>query len=142
MATDKEYKAVIDALSGECERLHKENEELRAILKEPCKGQKMTREEAIKNLEMIGIAFVEPVTIEQRKLINDTFNIAIKALSKEPKSGKWIEQEGWDGDVYYECSMCGEAFCLIDGTPTDNMYNYCPNCGARMFEPQERSDKE
>lgn len=48
------------------------------------------------------------------------------------KSGKWIEQEGWDGDVYYECSVCGEPFCLIDGTPTDNMYNYCPNCGARM----------
>lgn len=32
MATDKEYKAVIDALSGECERLHKENEELKKAL--------------------------------------------------------------------------------------------------------------
>lgn len=83
MATDKEYQALIDSLSGECERLHKENEKL-------------------------------------------------KALSQEPESGKWIEQEGWDGDVYYECSVCGEPFCLIDGTPTDNMYNYCPNCGAKM----------
>lgn len=54
------------------------------------------------------------------------------------KSGKWIEQEGWDGDVYYECSMCGEPFCLIDGTLTDNMYNYCPNCGAKM----ESEDKK
>lgn len=36
MATDKEYKAVIDALSGECERLHKENEELKALSQEPC----------------------------------------------------------------------------------------------------------
>lgn len=53
------------------------------------------------------------------------------------KSGKWIEREGWDGDVYYECSVCGEPFCLIDGTPTDNMYNYCPNCGAKMESEEE-----
>ena len=54
------------------------------------------------------------------------------------KSGKWIEKDGWDGDVYYECSVCEESFCLIDGTPTDNMYNYCPNCGAKM----ESEDKQ
>lgn len=48
------------------------------------------------------------------------------------KKGKWIEQDdGWDG-VYYECSECREAFTLIDGTPTDNLYNFCPNCGADM----------
>lgn len=29
MATNKEYQALIDALSGECERLHKENNELK-----------------------------------------------------------------------------------------------------------------
>ena len=51
---------------------------------------------------------------------------------KERKKGKWIEQDdGWDG-VYYECSECKEAFTLIDGTPTDNLYNFCPNCGADM----------
>lgn len=46
--------------------------------------------------------------------------------------GEWIEQDdAWDG-VYYECSVCKEAFTLIDGTPTDNLYNFCPNCGADM----------
>ena len=44
----------------------------------------MNREEAIKNLEMIRVAFVEPVTKEQRKLIDDTFYMAIKALEQEP----------------------------------------------------------
>lgn len=54
----------------------------------------------------------------------------------EPKVGKWIERDdGW-GNVFYECSECGEAFTLIDGTPTDNLYYYCPNCGAKM----ERSE--
>lgn len=43
----------------------------------------MTNEEAITNLKMIGVAFVEPVTEEQRKLIDDTFDMAIKALEQK-----------------------------------------------------------
>ena len=51
---------------------------------------------------------------------------------EERKTGKWIEQDdGWDG-VYYECSVCKEPFTLIDGTPQDNLYNFCPNCGCEM----------
>lgn len=51
---------------------------------------------------------------------------------EERKTGKWIEQDdGWDG-VYYECSVCKEAFTLIDGNPSNNLYNFCPNCGAKM----------
>ena len=42
----------------------------------------MTREEAINNLNMISVAFVEPVTKEQRKLIEDTFGMAINALEQ------------------------------------------------------------
>ena len=43
----------------------------------------MTREEAITNLNTIGVAFVEPVTMEQKKLIDDTFAMAIQALSQK-----------------------------------------------------------
>lgn len=50
------------------------------------------------------------------------------------KKGKWLVQfNGW-GDVYYECSCCKAAITLIEGTPTDNLYYYCPVCGARMEE--------
>lgn len=75
----------------------------------------------------------------QNTLINDV-SLAdyVKEHYASKRSGKWIEQEGWDGDVYYECSLCGEPFCLIEGTPTDNMYNFCPNCGAKM----ESEDKK
>ena len=56
----------------------------------------------------------------------------IPSAEPERKTGKWIEQDdGWDG-TYYECSCCREPFTLIDGTPTDNLYNYCPNCGAKL----------
>lgn len=62
----------------------------------------------------------------------------IKALPpvnpQEPKAGHWIShydedaKEGW-----YECNRCH----------TERAFNtdFCPDCGARMVEPQERSEK-
>lgn len=58
----------------------------------------------------------------------------IKNIPAVEKNGKWIVQiNGW-GDVYFECSCCKEAVTLIDGSPKDNHYYYCPHCGARMEE--------
>lgn len=66
-----------------------------------------------------------------RVIANDILN-NIPSAEPERKKGKWIEQDdGWDG-IYYECSECREAFTLMDGTPTDNLYNFCPHCGADM----------
>ena len=57
---------------------------------------------------------------------NQTIN-EIKAIpSAEPKTGHW---------KHNKCDVCGASRPpLFD--------NYCPNCGAKMVEPQERSDKE
>ena len=61
---------------------------------------------------------------------------ALPAADVRPNvRGKWIERE----DMYYgwniwECSECHEEFCIEDGTPSDNEYKYCPNCGAEMEE--------
>ena len=63
---------------------------------------------------------------------------ALPSVKQEPKTGHWIEKDGFDGDVYYDCSECGESWTTIEGTPWDNEWNYCPNCGARM----ESEDKE
>lgn len=109
----------------------------------------MTRKEAVANLNMIIVAFVEPVTKEQRKLIDDTFDMAIEALEQltsyeqtinkltkaiseqEPKEGNWIEvideidslgNKTW----HHKCSICGN-----EDSGWGN-YKYCPNCGARM----------
>lgn len=47
--------------------------------------------------------------------------------------GKWIECIDYDGDGYYECSVCHTPFTLIDGTTPDlNDFHYCPNCGAKL----------
>lgn len=53
---------------------------------------------------------------------------------QEPKMGHWIEKDGFDGDTYYDCSECGESWTTIEGTPWNNEWNYCPNCGARMAD--------
>lgn len=50
----------------------------------------------------------------------------------QPKRGRWETVEGWDGDELYRCSECGTVYTLIDGTPKDNEYFFCPNCGADM----------
>lgn len=65
----------------------------------------------------------------------------IEAL--EPKTGHW-EQYGNSWEDKFKCSECGKEqpkiICCerIIGHWSD----YCPNCGARMVEPQERSGEE
>ena len=51
---------------------------------------------------------------------------------------EWIEDEDIYGDPIYHCSNCDEHFILEEGTPTDNGYFYCPNCGAQMSKEREK----
>ena len=74
----------------------------------------------------------------------DGFHDVIELLEKVPtieaepvRHGRWIEQEAPNMDTYYDCSVCGESFCLIEGSPMDNLYIYCPNCGAKMDKENE-----
>lgn len=69
----------------------------------------MTREEAIKLLAAIA------------------FNMAIKELEKETKTGRWIFVD--KAHEHAHCSECGYGNVdSFDGRP----HNYCPNCGAKM----------
>ena len=52
---------------------------------------------------------------------------AIEALPSAERRGRWIETTTED-PCYYRCSECGRQ--------TDDEYNYCPNCGARMEETE------
>ena len=48
------------------------------------------------------------------------------------EQGHWIEDKCLDDDPMYLCSVCGEPWVTIAGTPADNNMHYCPNCGAIM----------
>lgn len=52
------------------------------------------------------------------------------------QKGEWtvIDGEDWNEDVIYQCPICKEEFVTIDGTPAENLWNYCPKCGAKMSE--------
>lgn len=57
----------------------------------------------------------------------------------QPKTGYWIMTHdyftgAYESIDYVKCSCCGED-SLEAG-------DYCPNCGAKMVEPQEREDNE
>ena len=72
-------------------------------------------------------------------------------VNPQPKTGHWIttprEPQPFDGidfgdeekTYYITCSECDYQF-----TSTSKLTNYrfCPKCGAKMVDPQERSDKE
>ena len=61
-------------------------------------------------------------------------NFADRSMFVELSCAEWIEDEDMYGDPIYRCSNCDEHFILEEGTPTDNGYFYCPNCGAKMGE--------
>ena len=70
---------------------------------------------------------------------NPSFALTCELICKAPtvdaapvQHGCWIPRDGYDGDEYYECSVCGEPWVLNDGTPQENNMNYCPRCGAMM----------
>lgn len=65
------------------------------------------------------------------------FENAIEAAPTidQVKHGKW-EETGDKGGRNYACNCCRFAF-IVDTCMGEPMWNYCPNCGARMDEGEE-----
>ena len=57
-----------------------------------------------------------------------------KGLSDKP-SGKWILDDSDNSITCCHCSCMIWASDICNGEP-----HYCPNCGAKMVEPQESED--
>lgn len=58
----------------------------------------------------------------------DIFKAIIKALEQEPKAGHWVKRNlGWGCS---ECNLCTNDKGM-------SMYYYCPQCGAKMVQPQD-----
>lgn len=81
---------------------------------------------------------------EQRSLNNIPYHVysalidGIDTLEQEPKTGHWM-----GGSYDYICSNCKHSLNdlaqSIDYIPFSKS-KYCPNCGAKMVEPQESED--
>ena len=91
----------------------------------------MTREEAISEISKIifELGFEDTPSTDKRV---DALNMAIEALKQEPKTGHWITTRTFMHDGEYYCDKCK---C---DAPNNEKWDYCPNCGCRMVEPQEK----
>ena len=69
------------------------------------------------------------------------YNYACPYFEPERPKGEWIEYQDENLDTYYECSICREPWTTIEGTPWQNMMNFCPNCGADMRKGGAKNEK-
>ena len=102
---------------------------IQALSQEPC-DDAISRE-AVKELIKCGVSTDTYDDVEQVCKWID----ALPSVTQ--KSGKWIaiDEEPHED---YECDKCGYVVSTFTANikPSEE-YKYCPNCGAKMFEPQE-----
>jgi len=89
--------------------------------------------EDTKNRLCFGITYQKDI-----QTICEALNDGTPISDNEPKTGHWIETEYHR----WRCSVCREKGMSEWDNINDVRTNFCPNCGARMVEPQESEDKE
>ena len=106
--------------SGRCERWDCVFEE-KPDDAEPC-------EDAISRQAVLDAIRKSRFLVDAKQIIDD-----LPSVTPKQKMGHWIDYQKniW---IYAQCSECG--------TVHDTKTNYCPNCGAKMVEPQESEDNE
>ena len=120
-----------------------------AVKERKSKLDLISRQDAVKvlNDRQYDIrAFIEKEDMEYKEAhsywceihgIYNSIELIESLPSAKPKTGEWEEVEDYNGDIHYQCNQCKNEFILIDGTPQDNDYKYCPNCGAKMRGEEE-----
>ena len=66
-------------------------------------------------------------TIGKKDVINLIVNLPVADITPV-RHGRWVKR-----GRRWQCTNC-KVLMSIDGTPKENLLNYCPNCGAKMDE--------
>ena len=101
---------------------------IEALEQEPC-GDVISRDMALEKMA----DYVASGYADSAEDFEEYSRIICQLPSVTQKSGKWIDREVYDADRW-KCSACGRTEPYRE--------DYCPNCGAKMVEPQESEDKE
>lgn len=85
--------------------------------------------------DMVSRGVFEQVMWERDVAIDQLKQLGY-GFGEKPKTGHWIFVD--KAHEHAHCSECDYGNVdLLDGRP----HNYCPNCGARMVEPQESEEQ-
>lgn len=112
---------------------------IKALEQEPCEDA-ISRQEAVEAFQM----FREYESNRSNKgWVNriETVLNQLPPVNPQPKTGHWItwKEAGKyiPSETKFECSVCHDAAqTLYNGL--DLLSSYCPNCGAKMVESQDR----
>ena len=91
----------------------------------------ISRDEAIQTIQKYGVGCFDADEFspeECERFVISKLNELPTVTPQEPKTGNWNEIPKYK-DIAWMCSECGRF--------TTMKHNYCPNCGAKMVEPQE-----
>lgn len=106
-------------------------------------GDLISRQSALDAIDKRIVKLLENPVFRSKRAHIDLYGakkLIREIPSSEPKTGHWVEIEDYNGDIHYQCDQCGEEFILIDGTPDDNNYWHCPNCGSYNREVRKNED--
>ena len=68
----------------------------------------------------------------KHRVVTEGMISMLPPVTPQPRTGRWIFDEILDR--HYYCSECKSMGV--------DYWDYCPNCGVKMVEPQESEDKE
>ena len=74
----------------------------------------------------------EKEEIDQLPTVNIPTAVGESVGALPVRHGKWCEGTECYSDDFIVCSVCGEAFNVLDNDTY--RFDYCPKCGARMDE--------
>lgn len=103
----------------------------------------MTNEEAIKIIKAECYVF-NPLNLDRTQMVNTALDTVCKALKQEPKTGHWSRKTKVDAydiagvktwGIKCQCDKCDFTTIVVEDF---GYYKYCPNCGARMVESDDK----
>ena len=91
-------------------------------------------DDLIKRAAAIKATWQEPTYTDPLNVLTEVRDRIEAIPSADRPQGKWIEvEEDWRHQIeFWKCSECDFA--------VSSMYNYCPNCGARMKGADDESN--
>lgn len=107
---------------------------IKSLEKEPCEdaiNRQIISDYVESHIQEINTGYgdLNKHTNEILRMIVDYIE-SMPPVTPKPKMGHWIDVESLDSALWHACSECGETEYYAT--------NYCPNCGAKMQEVEEK----